>query len=111
MPPVHSLVPDDLATKMLPIFSIRCSQMSPTSYPKITAREIETQPGSDPSWPLPHVCTHSVHTIEILILFLRYCDIFSMHRPNHSVFPDVLIIYAGAFADFGHDATRNVIAI
>jgi hypothetical protein len=52
-----------------------------------------------------------VHTTEILILFLRYCDIFSMHRPNHSVFPDVLIISAGAFADFDHDASRNVIAI
>jgi hypothetical protein len=34
-----------------------------------------------------------------------------MHRPHGSVFPDVLIIYAGAFTDFGHDATRNVIAI
>ena len=26
-PPVHSLVPDDLATKMLPIFSSRCSHV------------------------------------------------------------------------------------
>jgi hypothetical protein len=111
MPPVHSLVPDDLAIQMLPIFSSRCSHMSPTSYPKITARGIETQSGSDPSWLLPHVCTHSVHTTEILILFLQYCDIFSMHRPNHSMFPDVLIISAGAFADFGHDATRNVIVV
>jgi hypothetical protein len=85
--------------------------MSPTTYPKITAREIEMQPGSDPSWLLPHIFTHSVHMTEILILFLQYCDIFSMHQPNHSVFPDVLIISAGAFADFDHDATKNVIAI
>jgi hypothetical protein len=111
MPPVHSLVSDDLAIEMLPIFSSRCSHMSPTSYPKIAASRIETQPGSDPSWLLPHVCKHSMHTTEILILFLRYCDIFSMHRLNHSVFPNVLIISIGAFADFGHDATRNVIAV
>jgi hypothetical protein len=58
-----------------------------------------------------YVCMHSVHTTEILILFLRYCDIFSMHRPNHSMFPNVLIISAGAFTDFGNDATRNVIII
>jgi hypothetical protein len=111
MPPVHSLVPDDLAIEMHPIFSSRCSYMPPTSYPKITSSGIEMQPGSDPSWLPPHVCTYSVHTTEILILFLRYYDIFSMHRPNRSVFPDVLIISAGAFVDFGHDATRNVIAV
>jgi hypothetical protein len=110
-PPVHSLVPDDLATKMLPIFSSRCSHMSPTTYPRITARGFETQPGSHSSWLLPHVCTHSVHMTEILILFILYSDIFSMHRSHRSVFSDVLIISAGAFADFGHDATRNVIGM
>jgi hypothetical protein len=111
MPPVHSLVSDDLAIEMLPIFSNRCSHMSPTSYPKIAASGIETQPGSDPSWLLPHVCTHSVHMTEILIMFILYSDIFSMYRPHRSVFPDALIISAGAFTDFGHDATRNVIAV
>jgi hypothetical protein len=100
MPPVHSLVPDDLATKMLPIFSSRCSHMSPTTYLKIAASGIETQPGSHSSWLLPHVCTHSVHMTEILILFIR---------PHHSVFSDVLIISAGAFTKLDHDATRNVI--
>jgi hypothetical protein len=111
MPPVHSLVPDDLATKILQNFSSRCSHMSPTTYPKIAASWIETQLGSHPSWLLPHVCTHSVHMTEILILFILYSDIFSMHRPHRSVFPDVLVISGGAFADFGHDATRNVIAV
>jgi hypothetical protein len=48
---------------------------------------------------------------EILILFLLYSDIFSMYRPHRSVFSDVLIISIGAFADFGHDATRNEIAV
>jgi hypothetical protein len=85
--------------------------MFPTMYPKIAARRIETQLESDPSWLLPRVCMHSVHKIEILILFLLYFDIFSMHRPHRSVFPNVLIISASAFADFGHDATRNVIAV
>jgi hypothetical protein len=85
--------------------------MFPTTYPKIAATGIETQPGSDPSQLLPHVCTHSVNTTEIIILFLLYYDIFSMHRPHRSVFPDVLSIYAGAFTDFGRDATRNVIAV
>jgi hypothetical protein len=70
MPPVHILVPDDLAIEMLPIFFNRCSHMSPTTYPRIPARGIETQPGSHPLWLLPHVCTHSVHTTEILILIL-----------------------------------------
>ncbi len=111
MPPVHSLVPDDLAIEMLPIFSSICSHMSPTSYQKNAASGIEMQPGSDPSWLLPQVCTHSVHMTEILILFILYSDIFSMHRPNHSVFPDVLIISTGAFADFGHDATWNMIVV
>jgi hypothetical protein len=110
-PPVHSLVSDDLATKMLPIFSSRCSHMSPTTYPRISARGIETQPGSHSSWLLPHVCMHSVHMTEIIILFILYSDIFSMHRPHRSMFTDVLIIPAGAFADFGHDATRNVIVV
>jgi hypothetical protein len=77
----------------------------------MAASGIEMHPGSDPSWLLPHVCMHSVHTTEILILFILYSDIFSMHRPHLSVFPDVLIISAGAFADFCHDATRNVIAV
>jgi hypothetical protein len=111
MPPVHSPVPDDLAIKILQIFSRRCSHMSPTTYPKITASGIETQPGSHPSWLLPHVCTHSVHMTEILILIILYSDIFSMHRPHHSVFSDVLIISVGAFADFGHNTTRNVIVV
>jgi hypothetical protein len=83
--------------------------MFPTTYPKIAARGIEMQPGSDPSWLLPHVCTHSVHMTEILILFLLYSDIFSMHRLHRSVFPDVLIISAGTFTELDHDATRNVI--
>jgi hypothetical protein len=111
MPPVHNPVPDDLAIKMLSIFSSRCSHMSPTTYPKIAARGIETQPGSHPSWLLPHVCMHSMHMTEILILFILYSDIISMHRPHRSVFSDVLIISTGAFADFGHDDTRNVIAV
>jgi hypothetical protein len=85
--------------------------MFPTKYPKITARGIETQPGSDPSWLLPRVCTHSLHTTEILILFLLYYDIFLMHPLHRSMFPDDLIISAGAFTDFGHDATKNVIAV
>jgi hypothetical protein len=83
--------------------------MSPTTHPKIAANGIETQPGSHPSWLLPHVSMHSVHTTEILILFLRYYDIFSMHRLHHSVFPDALIISAGALTNLDHDATRNVI--
>jgi hypothetical protein len=111
MPPVHSLVSDDLAIEILPIFSSRCSNMSPTSYPKIAASGIETQPESDPSWLLSHVCMHSVHMTEILILFILYSNIFSMHQPHCSVFLDALIISAGAFTDFGHDATRNVIAV
>jgi hypothetical protein len=85
--------------------------MFPTTYPKIAARGIETQPGSHPSWLLPRVCTHSMHMTEILLLFLLYSDIFLMHRLHSSVFPDVLIISARAFADFGHDATRNVIGM
>jgi hypothetical protein len=52
-----------------------------------------------------------MYMTDILILFILYFDIFSMHRPHRSVFPDVLIISVGAFADFGHDATRNVIAV
>jgi hypothetical protein len=111
MPPVHSLVTDDLATKILQIFSSRCSHMSPTTYPKIVASGIETQPGSHPAWLLPHVCTHSVHMTEILILFILYSYIFLMHRPHRSVFPDVLIISAGGFANFDHDATRYVIVV
>jgi hypothetical protein len=111
MPPVHSLVSDDLVIKMLPIFSSTCSPMFSTTYPKIAASGIETQPESDPSWLLPHVCTHSLHTTEIIILFLLYYNIFSMHRLHRSMFSDVLIIFAGAFTDFGHDATRNVIAV
>jgi hypothetical protein len=111
MPPVHSLVPDDLATKILQIFFSRCSHMSPTTYPKIIASGIETQPGSHPSWLLPHVCTHFVHMTEILILFILYYDIFSMHRPHRIVFPGVLITSVGAFTDFGHDAARNVIVV
>jgi hypothetical protein len=85
--------------------------MSLTTYPKIAVSGIETHPGSLPSWLLPHVCTHSVHMTEILILFILYSDIFSMHRSHRSMFYDVLIISAGAFADFGHDATRNVITV
>jgi hypothetical protein len=111
MPSVHSPVFDSLAIKMLPIFSSTRSSMFPTTYPKIAASGINTQPGSDPSWLMPHVYTHSVHTTKILILFLLYYDIFLMHRPHHSVFSDVLIISAGAFTDFGHDATRNMITV
>jgi hypothetical protein len=109
MPPVHSLVSDDLAIKMLPIFFSTCSPMFPTTYLKIVASGIETQPGSDPSWLLPHICTHSMHMTEILILFFFYSDIFSMHRSHCSIFLDALIISAGAFTKLDHDATRNVI--
>jgi hypothetical protein len=94
---------------MLPIFSSMCSPMFPTTYPKIAASRIETQLGSGPSWLLPHVYTHFVHMTEILILFLLYSGIFSIHRPHRSVFPDALIISAGAFTKLDHDVTRNVI--
>jgi hypothetical protein len=57
-PPVHSLVPDDLAIEMLPIFSSRCSHMSPTSYPKITPRGVLMQQGHHPPWLLPVVYAH-----------------------------------------------------
>jgi hypothetical protein len=66
--------------------------MFPTTYPKIAARGIETQPGSNPSRLLPRVCLHSVYMTEILFLFFLYYDIFSMHRLHHSVFADVLNI-------------------
>jgi hypothetical protein len=55
--------------------------------------------------------THSVHMIEILTLFLLYCDIFSMHQQHGSMFPDVPIISAGAFTESDHDTTRNVIGV
>jgi hypothetical protein len=87
---------------MLPIFSSMCSPMFRITYPKIAARGIETQPGSQPSWLLPRVCTHSVHMTEILILFLLYSDIFSMHQPHLSVFLDVLIISPGVFIELDH---------
>jgi hypothetical protein len=58
LPPVHSLVPDDLATKILQIFSSRCSHMSSTSYPKITPRGVPMQQGHHPPWLLPVVCAH-----------------------------------------------------
>jgi hypothetical protein len=67
------------------------------------------QPGSGHSWLLPRVGTHSVHMIGMLFLLLLYSEIILMHRPHHIVFPDVLIISAGAFTMFGHDAARNVI--
>jgi hypothetical protein len=54
---------------------------------------------------------HYVQTIEILILFVLYSDLFSMHGPHHNVFPDVHIIYAGAFAEFDLDDIRNVIGV
>jgi hypothetical protein len=83
--------------------------MFPTTYPKLAAGGIETQPGSDPSWLLPCVCMHSVHMTEMLILFLLYYDIFSMHQPHHSMFHDVLIISTGAFTELDHNTTTNVI--
>jgi hypothetical protein len=43
MPPVHHLIPDDLAIEILPIFSSRCSHMFSTSYPKITPRGVPMQ--------------------------------------------------------------------
>jgi hypothetical protein len=58
MPPVHSLVPDDLAIKMLPIFFSRCSHMSYTSYPKITPRGLPMQQGYHPPWLLLVVCAY-----------------------------------------------------
>jgi hypothetical protein len=67
------------------------------------------QPGSYPSKLMPRVYTHSVHTTKILILFLLYSDIFSMHQPHRSMFSNALIISAGAFTKLDHDATRNVI--
>jgi hypothetical protein len=84
--------------------------MFSTTYPKIAARGIPMQSGSDSSWLLPHVCMHSLHTIGIPILLL-YSEIFLMHQPQHNVFLDVLIIYAGAFDKFGDDTTRNMIDV
>jgi hypothetical protein len=83
--------------------------MFSTTHPKIAASGIETQPGSNLLCLLPHVCTHAVHMTEIPILFVLYSDIFSMHRPHRSVFPDALIISVGAFTKLDHDATRNMI--
>jgi hypothetical protein len=85
--------------------------MYPTTNPKITARGILMQPGSDPSWLLPYAYMYSVHMTMFLILVLLYSEIFLMHWPHHSVFLDVLIISIGAFAEFGHNAMRNVIDI
>jgi hypothetical protein len=65
--PVPSLVPDDLATKIL------------QTYPKFAERGIPMHPGCHPSWPLPRVCMYSVHTTGFSILLL-YSEIFLMHR-------------------------------
>jgi hypothetical protein len=54
------------------------------------------------------VCMHSVHVTEFSSLLLLYSEIFLMHW---SVFPDVLIIPATAFAKFGHNTTRNLITV
>jgi hypothetical protein len=69
------------------------------------------QSESDPSWLLPRLCTHSVYTIGILILFFVYSEIFLMHHPHRSIFPDVLIISIGAFSEFDHNATRDMISV
>jgi hypothetical protein len=83
--------------------------MSSPTYPKTAARRISMQPGSNSSWLLPCACTHSVHMTEILILFLLYSEIFLMHQALHIMFPDVVSVYAGVFAELDHDATRNMI--
>jgi hypothetical protein len=107
--PVPSLVPNDLAPKILQTFSNRCSLMSHTTYPNITTREDPMQPEHHSPWLLPGICTHPVCMPVIFLIILLYCEIFLMHRPHRSVFPDMVIIYAGAFAEFGHHTTRNVI--
>jgi hypothetical protein len=84
--------------------------MYPTTYPKFIARGTPMRPGCDPSRALPRVHTYSVHMTRFSILLL-YSEIFLMHQPHWSVFPDVLIISSGAFTELGHDTTRNVIAM
>jgi hypothetical protein len=106
-PSVHSLILDDLATKILQTFISRCATTSPTTYPKIAARG-PMQLGSNSSWLLPRVCKHLVHTTRILIVFLLSSEIFLMHQLHRSMFFDVLIISLEAFTEFGHDSTMNV---
>jgi hypothetical protein len=83
--------------------------MSLTTYPKIAAKGIPMQLGFDSSRPLPRVHTHPVHMTNISIVILYSKTL--MHRPHHNMFPVVLIISVGAFAEFGHDSTRNMICV
>jgi hypothetical protein len=38
-------------------------------------------------------------------------DVPLMHQSLHIVFPDLLSVFVGVFAKFGHDATRNMIGV
>jgi hypothetical protein len=106
---VHNPVPDDLASKMIPIYSSRCSPMFSPQYPKITASGAMKQPRSDlPCSMLCPLFTSSNHD-SISFLVLVDSNVPLMHQSLHIVSPDVPSVCARAFVELDHDATRNMI--
>jgi hypothetical protein len=75
--PDHSLPLNDLATKILQISSSKCSSISFTSYPKISARRVPMQLEYHSLWLLLGVYTYPVYMI------LLCYEISLMHQPLH----------------------------
>jgi hypothetical protein len=92
-------------------FSSKCFPMSPTSYPKNSMRRVLMQSGCHSPWLRPDLCTYPVYMTEIFLIILLCCEISLIHIPLHNVFYDVLSVYARAFVEIDHDATRNVIGM
>jgi hypothetical protein len=69
----HNPALNDLTTKILPIFSSRCSPMSPTSYPKISARRVSMQSECHSPWLLPGVCIYHVYMTSLYVMRSLWC--------------------------------------
>jgi hypothetical protein len=74
---IHSLISNDLVNQVLPMFSIKCFPLSPTSYPKISTRRVPMWPECQSPWLLPSVCTYPVY------MTLLCCEVSLMHWPLH----------------------------
>jgi hypothetical protein len=96
---VHSLVPNDPVNPILPMFSVKCFPLSPTSYPTISTRRVPMQPEPHSLWLLFNVYTYLVYNDSTLLRDLVDAPTTSHH---------VLRVCARAFTKIDHDTTKNV---
>ena len=111
LPQIGVRVPGDLPNQMRPNFARWCALMCSTTYPKISSKGYPRRPGSKFHRLLSGVLLGSSTQNGTITLVPPNLKFFSLHKPLHIVFPDVIYVFPKGFAKIHPDAPRNACGV